>query len=43
MLTDQDDDTKTTEANQTASSAVGTPNDQIADTVAGTLDVGMRG
>ena len=43
MWTDQDDDTKTTEANLTASSAEGTPNDPIADTVAGTLDVGMRG
>jgi hypothetical protein len=43
MLTDQDDDTKTTEANLTASSDDGIPNDPIADTVAGILDVGMRG
>ena len=43
MLTDQDHDTKTTEANQTASSGEGTPNRQRADTVGGTHDMGMRG
>ena len=43
MFTDQDDETQTIQANPSTSSSEGTANDQRADTVAGTLDVGMRG
>ena len=42
-LTDQDDDTKTTHPNLTASSGEGTLNRQRVHTVGGTHDAGMRG